>query len=306
MPGFRQLYLRKLMLLFLILTAAAGLVPTAVRGEGKMMASPRVLILNSYHKGFEWSDEETAGVTEVLKKADLHPVVYTEYADWKRFPSDFNRENLFSTLLYKYSGTDIDLIVALDDFAVDFALEFRQSLFNNAPVVYAGVVEGATDNLLYGQTDITGVLENVDPIPTIRTAITVNPEISNVYLLHDRSESGEMTGKQIQEKISATYPELAVVPLDGKTFPEVLDLAEGMDPERDMLLMTTYFSDVSGSTVEFETAAKELGMASKAPVYHLYDFGIKYGGFGGSVISGRLQGEKAAELALRILKGEKA
>lgn len=306
MPGFRQPYLRRLMLLFLILAAAAGLAPITARGEEKLTAPPRVLILNSYHKGFEWSDEETAGVTEALKKADLHPVIYTEYADWKRFPSDFNRENLFSTLLYKYSGTDIDLIVALDDFAVDFALQFRKSLFNNAPVVYAGIVEGASDNLLYGQTNITGVLENVDPVPTIQSALTVNPGISSVYLLHDRSESGEMTGKQIQERIRATYPELAIVPLDGKTFPQVLELAKGLDQERDMILMTTYFSDVTGSTVEFETAAKELGTVSAAPVYHQYDFGISYSGFGGSTISGRTQGEKAAELALRILKGERA
>lgn len=306
MPGFRQRYLRKLMLLFLILTAVAGQAPMTARGEGKLMAPPRVLILNSYHKGFEWSDEETAGVTETLKEAGIHPVIYTEYADWKRFPSDFNRENLFSTLLYKYSGTDIDLIVALDDFAVDFALQYRKSLFNDAPVVYGGVVEGALHTLLYGQSNITGVLENVDPIPTIRAALTVNSEISNVYVLHDRSESGQMTGEHVQERIRETYPELAIVPLDGKTFPQVLDLAENLDPERDMVLMTTYFSDVSGNTVEYETAAKELGMASRAPVYHLFDFGIRYGGFGGSSISGRVQGEKAAELALRILKGERA
>ncbi|RAU93998.1 ABC transporter substrate binding protein [Paenibacillus sp. YN15] len=306
MPGFRQRYLQRLMLLFLIVTAAAGLAPGTARSEEKMIASPRVLVLNSYHKGFEWTDEETAGITDALKKAELHPVIYTEYADWKRFPSEYNRENLFSNLLYKYSGTDIDLIVAFDDFAVEFALQYRKSLFNNAPMVYAGVVEEAADTLLHGQRNVTGVLENVDPIPTIRTAKAVNPGLSSVYLLHDRSESGIMTGKQIQEKIRMTYPELTVVPLDDKTFPQVLDVASGLNPERDMIFMTTYYSDASGSTVEFEKASKDLSLTSKAPVYHLYNFGMNYGGFGGSTISGKKQGEEAAALALRILKGERA
>lgn len=306
MPGFRQPYMRRMLLLLLALAAVTGLLPSAARGAETVKANPRILVLNSYHKGFEWTDEETAGVTEALKKAGINSTIYTEYADWKRFPTVYSRDNLYASLLYKYSGTDIDLIVAFDDFAFQFALETRASLFNNAPVVFAGVVEETARSLLLGQKNVTGVLENVDPVPTIQTAMAVSPQLSHVYVLFDRSESGQMTGKQVQDRIRQVNPELTVTPLDSWSFPRVLELAAGLDPKRDMILMTTYFSDAGGNTVEFETASKSLSEASTAPVYHLFDFGMAYGGFGGSAISGRTQGEEAAGLAQRILKGEPA
>ena len=51
-----------------------------------------VLILNSYHRDFSWSDEEESGVIERLRGA--YPTIETsvEYLDAKRFPDMKNQE----------------------------------------------------------------------------------------------------------------------------------------------------------------------------------------------------------------------
>ncbi len=76
--------------------------------------------------------------------------------------------------------------------------------------------------------------------------------------------------------------------------------------ENSIILVTTYFSDVDGRIVEFDNVSREIGKNSSVPVYHLYEMGLDNGAFGGVMMSGRLQGENAAGLALRILGGEAA
>lgn len=302
MHWIRRTYIGSILLMILITAGAAGFLPGKAHSEGK--PAPKVLMLNSYHKGFAWTDDETDGITQTLKSSGLEPTIYTEYADWKRFPTQVARDNLYSTLLYKYAGTDIDLVMATDDFALEFALNVRERLFNNAPVIFCGVNGESASSLLKAQHSVTGVLENIDPEPTIKAALTVNPGIKNVYLLFDHTESGISTGKIVLNKMSQTYPELNVIPMDNMTFSQVLEKASQLQKKTDMILMTTYFSDMNGTSVEFDTAAAEIGAKSTVPVYHTYDFALNHGAFGGGMISGRQQGTEAAGLAVRYLKGE--
>jgi diguanylate cyclase (GGDEF)-like protein/PAS domain S-box-containing protein len=304
MHRFRHTYLRSILLIILAAAGVLSLHPADVRGQGG--ENPKVLVLNSYHKGFAWTDDATEGITEVLKSSALDPIIYTEYADWKRFPTRLGMDNLYASLLYKYAGTDIDLVLTTDDFALEFALKSRAQLFNNAPVVFSGVNSTSAMGILKDRTNVTGVLENVDPTETIRNALTINPDIKNVYVLFDHSESGLTTGRIVTQKIHELDPTLKIVPMDNMTFSQVLNTASSLQVDSDIILMTSYFSDIHGDAVEFEGATKQLSQKSAVPVYNIYDFSLNHGAFGGSMISGRQQGAEAARLAMRILGGEKA
>jgi hypothetical protein len=64
---------------------------TPVRAES---GEPRVLILNSYHPGYGWSDGELRGVLNTLRVKYPRLLPSIEYMDWRRFPSP-EREALF-------------------------------------------------------------------------------------------------------------------------------------------------------------------------------------------------------------------
>ena len=49
----------------------------------------RILILNSYHKGFKWTDNVTAAAKHALVKGLEDPEFYVEYLDTKRINNDF-------------------------------------------------------------------------------------------------------------------------------------------------------------------------------------------------------------------------
>ena len=74
-----------------------------------------ILILNSYHKEFAWSDDETSGITETLKNSGINFNISVEYLDWKRYPTVQNETVMYDTLNYKYSKQNIDLIISTDE-----------------------------------------------------------------------------------------------------------------------------------------------------------------------------------------------
>ena len=71
--------------LFLVLLAVSWFASLSVLSAAEKPSSPQVIILNSYHPGFTWSDNELAGVLQELRQEypNLDPAI--EYLDTKRF-----------------------------------------------------------------------------------------------------------------------------------------------------------------------------------------------------------------------------
>lgn len=302
MHKIRSAHIGSVLLILLMLVGGLSIRPDNALGASK--PNPKILVLNSYHKGFAWTDDETTGITDTLKESVPDATIYTEYADWKRFPTRLAMDNFYASLLYKYSGTDIDLVVATDDFALEFALNSRKQLFNNAPVIFCGVNEESAGFLLKGQTNVTGVLENINPASMVTIAHSINPNLKNLYILNDHTESGISTGKMVTEQLARTDPHLNLVHWDNMSFDQVLQAAAGLNPATDAILMTTYASDMNGTGIEFEVAVGKVSKVSKVPVYDIYDFTLNHGALGGSMISGKSQGAEAAQLVLQVLDGQ--
>ncbi|MCX7709320.1 MAG: ATP-binding protein [Clostridia bacterium] len=275
-------------------------------GTGNIFAeesSKNILILNSYHKGLTWTDEETEGITEVIKSTERNCTIAVEYMDWKNYSTKENLDRLVADYKYKYANKKIDLIVTTDDAALGFALNNRLFLFSNAPIVFCGVNRKGAERLIRQNSNVTGVLEEVDPEKTIRAALNIQPDMKEIHVLFDNTESGLSTGELTIQTIHRINPEIRVKTLNEKRLEEILKEV-GQASEKSAILITTYYTDIDGSVVGFEKMTELVSKNSNVPVYHLYDFGIGYGVIGGSMLSGRLQGENAGKIAVRVLKGE--
>ncbi|MBW4082099.1 ABC transporter substrate binding protein [Paenibacillus sp. S150] len=263
-----------------------------------------VLVLHSYQKGFAWTDEQSDGIEEGLKHAGNVPVIYTEYMDWKRYPIQENLRHVYDTIKFKYQNLPIDAIITTDDAALGFALKYRREILDNAPVIFSGVNALGADSIR-DKHNITGVIEKIDPTRTIQMALQINPLIRKVYVVFDNSESGLSTGAMAMGQIASLNPSLEVIPMNRLSIEQIKQTVSGLSSDS-MVLMTTYYSDSTGRIIEFDRFASELGRSSSVPVYHIYDFGLNHGAFGGSLLSGKIQGQISAGLALRILQGEPA
>lgn len=72
------------------------------RIAGAQTAASKVIILNSFHPDFTWSDEEVSGIVERLQQhySDIVPAI--EYLDAKRFSGPQQLERMKNYLADKY------------------------------------------------------------------------------------------------------------------------------------------------------------------------------------------------------------
>ncbi|WP_040950811.1 ABC transporter substrate binding protein [Gorillibacterium massiliense] len=286
------------LLLLITLIAAKPVIAQADDLDGK-----KVLIINSYHKGMVWTDDQTQGIMDAFGASGISATLFTEYMDWKRNPTLENQRIFLENIRNKYERASIDLVMTTDDAALKFALDHRQELFPEAPIIFSGVNPIGIKDLIGSNWKVTGVTENIDPTATINAALTVNPKLSKVYLAFDQSESGKSTGALVTEKINAMNLGLTIIPMDSLSYEQMIEQARQLNKEDSIILMTTYYHDSTGRTAEFDKIAQALSDSSQVPVYHLYDFGLNHGAVGGSMLSGTLQGKEAAALAVRVLGG---
>ena len=264
-----------------------------------------ILIINSYHQGFQWTDDQSSGIMSSLSSLDINYDVSIEYLDWKRYPTEVNISNAYNNMKSKYSNTKIDVIMCTDDAALSFALKYRGELFSDAPIVFCGVNSNGLADISKDQVNFTGVLEELDPESTINAALAINPALKNIYIIYDNTESGISTGQlciDTAKNISNTFN---VQPLNNLSKSGIIDFISRVD-KNSMVLVTSYFVDIYGNNIDHHAFCENLSNSSPVPIYHLFDFGLNHGIFGGNLIIGKLQGEEAGLLTKRILLGEQA
>ena len=262
-----------------------------------------ILVLNSYHQGFNWTREQTEGIIDSLQEMGHNFSFRVEYMDWKNYNTTDNINYLFDYFDYKYHNEKIDIVIATDDAALEFSLKYRDQLFSDAPVVFSGVNMDGMKRITDGYDRVTGVIEVINPTQTIEIAKRINPSLKYIYLLNDNTESGTSTSKIVIDSVNKFDSSLTVIPWNDLPFDEALHKAGELD-DQSIILIGTYFRDNNDMLYDNSYVTMKLCEYSKVPVYHLYDFGINHGIVGGTLLSGRKQGEHAAELAIRILDGE--
>ncbi len=265
--------------------------------------TPTVLVLNSYHQGFSWTKEQTEGIIDTLQKMGHNFSFRVEYMDWKNYNSNENIDYLIDYYYYKYHNEQIDMIITTDDAALEFALNNRSKLFSDAPVVFSGVNMEGKQRLTKGYDRVTGVIEVINPTKTLETAKKINPSLKNIYLMNDNTESGVSTSNIVINTVSEFDPDLKVIPWSNLPFEEAVQRAGELD-DQSIILIGTYFRDINDRLYDNTYVTMKICENSSVPVYHLYDFGMDHGIVGGTLLSGRIQGERAALLAIRILEGE--
>src|SRR5436309_2701038 len=103
--GGRRIWIIVLMALF-TLSANAG--------------AAQVLVLNSYHDGFEWTDDIVRGVGDVLRSTKQKISIHTEYMDTRRHPGREFLDTLAAFYKAKFANVRFNAIIASDDTAVSF------------------------------------------------------------------------------------------------------------------------------------------------------------------------------------------
>ncbi len=99
----------------------------------------KVLILNSYHKEFKWTDAQVSAAKEVLSEGIKNLELFVEYMDTKRIYNKEYIEYLFQIYRLKYQKVQLDAIITTDDNALWFVVRYHKEVFGEAPVFFCGI-----------------------------------------------------------------------------------------------------------------------------------------------------------------------
>jgi len=272
--------------------------------NAKSEAEHEILILHSYHEGFKWTDDIQAGIRESMGKAGKTPEFHVEYMDTKRHPEpEFTYLN-YLLLREKYRDTHFSLVISSDDNAFNFARQYRQALFNDAPIVFCGVNYLADQASLSAQS-ITGVLESYDIVATVQAAARLLPEATKLYVINDATVTGIGNHNRFEEVRHLLPEKLDIELLENMSMTRLLERLPTL-PADNFILLMSFNRDRDGNTFSYEESCRKIAQASPVPVFSFWDFYLGSGSVGGMVTSGHHQGLAAGDLALSILGGQKA
>jgi PAS domain S-box-containing protein len=273
-----------------------------------------VLLLNSYHKGYDWTDQITAAVEDEFARSGLPVELYVEYMDTKRdTPALLGNTHddawMYLRQLYrsKYHHRRFDVIISADDMALSFLLEFRDELFPHAPVVFCGM-QDRDASLRDGNNLITGVLERYDFESTMKLAVGLHHSATQIVVVTERSETEpyfQRTFASVVPKLERPFKLVCFCTRTDLTMAELTEKIEKLGDES-IVLVEGALTDRVGRFYTLEEIAAMLAARCKAPVYATWSQWLGLGVVGGRMANGKFQGQAAAEMAIRILKGESA
>ena len=288
------------------LTAAPGN-PTAGESEEPRFPDRRVLLLNSYHPQYGWTAALVHGVQNAMAELIPPEHLYVEYMDGRRFVDDREyEERLIRLLKHKYRVFKPDVIISSDDYAFNFLLRFRDSLFPGTPVVFCGV-NVFDPQLLAGRTGFTGILEGMEIGGNLDLIQRLQPKTKRIVLLGDRTTFGLRMVAEAR-RIEAQRAPLENVPTleiwDDFSMAELRERVRGADLTT-VFLMLAIHKDRDGAYFSFDEDLPELARVSPVPIYGMWGGGLLIGNgvMGGMMNDPYEHGGAAARMAGEILGG---
>ena len=262
----------------------------------------RVLFLSSYSYAWDTVQLQIEGLKEGIgSNAELD----YEFMDTKRVDDAESRRLFTEGLTYRMSKVDpYDVIIAGDDAALRFVMEHENDLFRGLPVIFEGINDEELANEAEKDPMITGIAERISFEKNVDLGRIFYPEATRVVVILDDTITGEALRKSFYA-VSEKYPELTFSDIctSRLTTDELKQTVAAIDTDT-ILLYVVMNEDASGRHYTNEQSVQLLTQVAQVPIFRIVDGAIGDGVLGGNVVSMKLSGRMAAQMASEIIAGK--
>jgi len=263
-----------------------------------------ILFINSYHYGYDLSDDEMQGFSQALDAKGAHAEVNFEFLDAKHDPRHLGWPLKARMLGQRYGGAARPLLlVGSDSDALEFAKAYGDKLFPGVPQVFCGV-PGWKPEMRQQLPRAAFVAKDPEYSQTLRTAFKLFPLRRHVLLVSDRTLASQAHLQALKEQC-ASMPGLKgmeLVDLGLLSFEQAAKRLAQAKPDELAIILGSW-QDGKGRQMDLGPSMRLLVSRSQAPAFVIIDSRVCAGVLGGRVISGLSQGRAAADLAGQILSG---
>ena len=296
----RRVELIGLVLCLLVLPTAWNGSPAAAHD----LEAQHILILHTHQPGQSWTDSITAAMEKTLNQSNAVLNIHVEYLDARRYTEPDYLELLRNDLRScNQQGHPFDLVLLSDSNALAFALAHRHELLNDSPIVFSGI-RGIDTAAVESLDRVTGIVETLAFRETLDMALRLHPETKRVIFIGQPRSEADRANQRVLHEVVANYPDLIRFDFwDSQPLEEITSRMQGLS-RGTLVFINDTLLDHSGQQVPFPADIRHLRKACRVPLYSFRDLYLNHGIVGGKLTSAALQGQLAAELALKILNGE--
>lgn len=270
-----------------------------------MLYAAKVVVIESYHQGYQWDKEYYQAIIDKL--TPQHQVSHFEM-DTKRLAKEHYAER--AELAWQFIVEQQPQLVILAD---DNAVHYLHQRLNHSqiPVVYLGVNMNPREYHLNEHKRFTGVLER----PLLKRSLLLLERLlpqakhRKILVLFDGSNTSKIAAEYISKQPSSMLSDIEVHIL------QLAQLAEWRQQVRaakdngySAIVVALYHAvrDEHDQSVDADNLLEWIANHTPVPNFGFWGFSIyANGNLGGYVLDGYHHGSIAADMALRILTGEK-
>ncbi len=259
-----------------------------------------ILIINSYHKGYEWSDSIINGIEKSLYNS-LGIDTNILYMDSKRVTSKEYFESLKQLYKIQLKDRKYDLIIAVDRFAYDFVLDTYDNIFKDIPILTVGI-----ENFSYAnakkyavEEKVSALIEKRDLKANVEVIEKLMPSIKKLYIVNDKSLNALHTEPLIQELIDDFSGNYELIYLKKDSL-EDLEKKFSKAKNNSAALFIRFYKNADGKLNKNQKIGSFI-KNSKIPIFITDSIFVEKGAIGGKIVDLKKLGEFAGKMALDIL-----
>jgi PAS domain S-box-containing protein len=264
-----------------------------------------VLLLHSYHKGYIWSDDISKTIEKNFKDNENIELT-TVYMDTKRVADPLYLDQLAKLYKQQFEKRSFDLILASDNNAFDFVINYHEFLFKDLPVLFCGInnFDKAFLDQNYMTKYMTGVVEQVDLEKNFQLIKNLHPNLKKLLIINDTSKTGYAVKRDLRPIIKKYSKDFEIEYIDNLEIEGITKKVSQLG-ENTAVLFVLLFKDTTGKYFTYKQGFKQIRDVSNVPIYGLWDFYLNYGIIGGLLTSAIGQGEAISKMAIDVLNGKK-
>ncbi len=286
--------------LSLAICLLAGVAFASLSRAADSLRSKNILILHSF------TDRKALGDLPLLRSTLPSQLAApanfeVEYLESELFDVEGYENSLSESLAYLYRGRKIDLIIAAVYPALRFAIDHRDRIFPDVPILFMSISPGRLEGRKLWP-GVTGVTTNVDVTGTIDLALHLHPDTESVAIVSGSSEFERFWLRLTNQELQRIGSKLKTIALVGLPPDQLLkEIAE----------LPTH-TIVFFQTIPLESAQPLHGtyyileaIARQFPTYCVLNYCFDHEAIGGSYSDSGIEEVMAGQLAARLLSGEK-
>ena len=228
---------------------------------------------------------------------------YVHYLEAQGLEDPNYDHSLSENLRSELRGVKLDVVITAVYSSYQFALRHRDELFPGVPVVFSYVNGSRVDGKQL-PPGVTGVTVSVGIRETLELAFKLHPGTENLAVVAGSSEFERFWRASVRNQFGPYSEKVKLIEIVGLGNTDILKQVAALPPHTVVLFIVMPRDSSQPEVGVYDTVA---AIGQRFPTYCIFqNYCLGHGGIGGSFYDCGEQTSKTADIAARILSGEKA